>query len=221
MEPLAIVYALHTPEELILYSNIAHWIEGAIFFAVAVIALLQALGYWRNRPYLWPGLILAAGLFLPLFAFSHHVGEIGLTWKATIGDPQQRQHMVMAVLMVIAGLGEIIRVRRPGSPWKFALPTALFAIGILFLTHPQHGTSEAVMRASSIHTYLGSVLVLSGVLRGMEMVWGSRYKLLSFLWLFFLIIAATLLISYREPQGAYQADLMQTVPQTEQGSHMR
>lgn len=202
MESLAIVLKLHTPEELVFYSNIAHWIEGGIFLIVAVIALLQVYGYWENKPYLWPSLILIAGLFLPLFAFSHHLGELELAWQATIYDPQQRQHMLMAIIMSIAGFSELMRLKYRESLWKFVLPIVLATIGILFLTHPQHGTSEAVLQAALIHKYLGGVLVLSGVFRGVEVLWPNR-KWLAYPWLVFLTIAAVLLISYREPEGAY------------------
>lgn len=204
MESLAIVLKLHTPEELVFYSNVAHWIEGAIFLIVAMVALLQIFGYLKNKLYLWPSLILIAGLFLPLFAFSHHLGELELAWQATIYDPQQRQHMFMALLMSIAGFSELMRLKYRESLWKFVLPVVLSIIGVLFLTHPQHGTSDAVLQAALIHKYLGSVLVLSGVFRALEMLWQNKNKKwLAYPWLIFLTFAAALLISYREPQGAY------------------
>lgn len=202
MESLVIVLKLHTPEELVSYSNIAHWIEGGIFITVAGIALLQIFGYWKNRLYLWPSLILTAGLFLPLFVFSHHMGELGLAWEATMYDPQQRQHMLIAILLSIAGFSELMYLKYQGFGWRFVFPVALATIGILFLTHPQHGTSEAIVQATLIHKYLGTILVLSGIFRGAEMLWQNR-RWLAYPWLVFLIIAAVLLISYREPEGAY------------------
>lgn len=202
MESLAIVFKIHTPEELVLYSNIAHWVEGGIFLLVAAIALLQIFGYLKNKLYLWPSLILIAGLFLPIFSFIHHLDELGLAWQATIYDPQQRQHMFMAILMSIGGFSELMRLKYRESLWKFILPIVLATIGVLFLTHPQHGTNEAVLQAALIHKYLGSVLVLSGVFRAAEMLWPNR-KWLAYPWLIFLTIAAVLLISYREPEGAY------------------
>ena len=202
MESLPIALKLHTPEELAFYSNVAHWIEGVIFLIVAMIVLLQIFGYLKNRLYLWPSLILIAGLFLPIFSYIHHLDEPGLAWQATIYDPQQRQHMFMAILMSIAGFSELRRLKYRESLWKFLLPGVLATIGILFLTHPQHGTSEAVMQAALIHKYLGSVLVLSGVFRGVEMLQPNQ-KWLKYPWVIFLTIAGILLISYREPEGAY------------------
>lgn len=207
MESLAIILKIHTPEELILYSNIAHWIEGAIFLIVAFIAIIQALGYWKNKQYLWPSLILGAGLFLPIFSYIHHLDELRLAWQATIYDPQQRQHMFMALLMIVAGIGELTRIKRQESSWRFALPAVLAVIGILFLTHPQHGTSDAVVRATIIHNYLGIVLVLAGLFRSIEVYRPNKSKWLAFSWIFFLIIASILLISYREPEGAYETNM--------------
>lgn len=204
MESLAIILKIHTPDELIFYSNLAHWIEGGIFLVVVAIAFIQIRGYWKNKLYLWPGLIFIAGLFLPIFSFIHHVGELDLAWQATIYDPQQRQHMFMAILMSIGGFSELMRLRYRESLWRFILPIVLTIIGILFLTHPQHGTSEAVLWAALIHKYLGSVLVLSGVFRVLEMLWQNKNKKwLAYPWLIFLTLAAALLIGYREPQGAY------------------
>lgn len=202
MESLAIILKLHTPEELVFFSNIAHWTEGALFFVVVGIAILQLFGYFRDKLYLWPSLILIAGLFLPLFTFSHHLEELGLAWQASILDPQQRQHMLMAILLTIAGLSELLRLKYRKSAWKFVLPIVLGIIGILFVIHPQHGTSEAVMQATLIHKYLGSALILSGLFRLAEMLWQHR-RWLAYPWLFLLAIAAVFLISYREPVGAY------------------
>lgn len=190
---------------MILYSNIGHWIEGGIFLIVSGIALLQAVGYLKNKPHLWPSFILGAGLFLPLFAFSHHIGELGLAWRATILDPQQRQHMFMAILLTIAGFAELMRVKHIKSAWRVVFPAVLIAIGVLFLTHPQHGTSEAVIKAALIHKYLGAVLVLSGIFRGAEILRPNK-KWLKYPWIIFLVMAAVLLISYREPQGAYMIE---------------
>lgn len=205
MESLLIILKLHTPEELILYSNIAHWVEGAVLLMAAGIVLLQIFGYLRDKLYLWPSLILLSGLFFPIFSYGHHLDELGLAWQATIYDPQQRQHMLMAALMSIAGFSELVRIRYRQSAWRFVWPAVLATVGILFLVHPQHGTGEAVMQAALIHTYLGSVLVLAGTFRVAEMLW-PNVKWLAYPWIVFLALAGILLVSYREPEGAYIAE---------------
>lgn len=220
MEPLAIVLKLHTIEELVFYSNLAHWIEGGIFLTVSLIILSQLFGYWKDKQYLWPSLILAAGLFLPVFTYIHHTNELSLAWQATIYDSQQQQHLFMAILMSIAGFGELMRIKYQRSFWGFALPIVLVTIGVLFLTHPQHGTTEAVAQAALIHMYLGSVLVLSGMFRGAEMLWPNQ-KWLTYPWVVFLVMAAILLISYREPSGAYMSVDQHAAPQINPGGHMQ
>lgn len=219
MEPLAIVYKLHTPEELQLLSNVAHWIEGGLFLIIAIIVILQTLGYLRSQKaqYLWPVIILTAGIFLPLFSFSHHFNELALAWKATIYDSQQLQHMIMAILITIAGIAEVAYLRGQGKNrfLQFVFPLVVGIIGIMFIAHPQHGTSEAVLRAATIHKYLGAVLILAGVFKALEVVKRSTQKWLTFSWVLFLTIAAILLISYREPEGAYMLN-----PTNEYGPQM-
>jgi len=206
-DSLLIILKLHTPEELQLYSNIAHWIEGGLFLIIAGIALMQTFGYLRSQraQYLWPTTILVAGIFLPVFAFSHHFNELALAWKAMIYDPQQRQHMIMGALFIIAGVAEVayLRERSKNHLLQFAFPLAIGTIGIMFIAHPQHGTGEAVLRAITVHKYLGSAFILAGICKAFEVINKNTQRWLTFAWIFFLIIAAILLISYREPEGSY------------------
>lgn len=58
---------MHPPAELRFLSNFGHVVEGILLGSVAVVALAQAFGRLRTgrSRYLWPGLLIAAGLFLP------------------------------------------------------------------------------------------------------------------------------------------------------------
>ena len=221
-ESLAIILKLHTPDELQLYSNIGHWIEGGLFLIIAGIAFVQAFGYLHSQraQYLWPVIILVAGIFLPLFSFSHHFNELTLAWKATIYDPQQLQHMIMAILITIAGVAEVAYLRGQGKNQllRFVFPLVVGIIGIMFITHPQHGTSEAVLRAVTIHKYLGTVLIFAGIFKALEVIKKNTQRWLTFSWIFFLTIAAILLISYREPEGAYMLNptMNEVMPQMNQ-----
>lgn len=210
MESLAIILKLHTPEELILYSNIAHWIEGALFLIIAGIALVQVFGYLesKNALYFQGYILLVSGLFLPIFAFAHHFNELALAWQATIYDSQQLQHTIMAILLAIAGSAEIAYLRGQGNKLflRLAFPLVLVIIGIMFINHPQHGTSVAVLRAATIHWYLGIVLILAAVFKSLEVLKGTTKKWFALPWILFLVIAAVLLISYREPDGAYRVE---------------
>lgn len=200
---------LQTPEELQWISNLAHWIEGSMFGTVAVIALFQALGYAKSKgaQYLWPGLIVVAGVFLPAYILLQRgLNEIGITWNLVIRDPQQRQHLIMALLFLTAGSTETLirkKVLR-AEAWKFVSPVALMTIGTMLLFHTQYGTPEAVAEAMRKHAYLGYVVILVGLSKAAEVLWCRKFKWLAFPWIALLSVAALLLLSYREPEGAYR-----------------
>lgn len=207
METSSLIYQLHTPEQLVLFSNIGHWVEGGLFLLVAIFSALNVF-YGKNKSwlaYVWPWLIVVSGVFLVIFSYAHHYNELGLAWKAAWQDMQQRQHFYMTILITIAGIGELVALKRGQamSVSRFFLPASLSIIGMLFLTHPQHGTSEAVRQAKVIHDYLGATLVLSGVLRAIAMLTPKPNRVLALAWVFFLTVASILLIAYREPEGAY------------------
>ena len=200
---------LQTPEQLQWTSNLAHWIEGGMFGIVAVIALLQALGYAKSKSaqYLWPGLVLIAGLFLPAYILLQRgPAEIGVTWNLVIRDPQQREHFLMALLLLAAGLAEVLDRAKllKTKVRKFVAPAAFIAIGILLFVHTEYGTPEAVAESVRKHSYQGAVIVLAGMFKAAEVIWQRRFRWLAFAWIALLFIAALLLITYREPPGAYR-----------------
>jgi hypothetical protein len=200
----------HTPDEMQQISNLAHWVEGAVLALAALIALAQAAGYLggpRAR-YLWPGVVLTAGIFLLGYLLIPHHG-LGLTreqWAFVFGDPQQRQHVVLAALAVLGGAAELAyrAGRLDGWGWQLAWPLAAAVIGGMFALHTQHGVHEAVARAVLMHRVLGSLLIATGVLRVAELLWVPRASWLAFAWGLTLLAAAALLVLYREPEGAYR-----------------
>ncbi|MGH9931481.1 MAG: hypothetical protein ACREA9_19920 [Pyrinomonadaceae bacterium] len=203
MEPL------ETPEQLQWISNLAHWIEGGMFGVVAVMALLQAFGRANSRgaQYVWPGLVFIAGLFLPSYILLQRgPDEIGVTWAAVIRDPQQREHFLMALLLLTAGLAEILiraKVRRT-KLWGLVAPSAFFAIGVVLFVHTEYGTPEAIAESVQTHRYMGVVIALAGVFKAADVLWRKTFRWLAFPWIALLLIAALLLITYREPYGAYR-----------------
>ena len=162
--------SLHTPEEMRVLSNIGHWIEGGILAIVGFLALLEASGYFHGDgwAYAWPAFLLLAGLVLPAYMLLHHgLDRVKVSWRFVMEDPQQRQHFLMAVLLLVAGLAEMSQRLRGGGTLLFGLvwPIALGVIGGLFLVHTQHGTHEAVSWAMRVHRYLGVVLIAAGFTR--------------------------------------------------------
>lgn len=198
-----------TPEELQWISNLAHWIEGGMFAIVAFLTLLQAFGYAQSRgtQYVWPALILISGVFLPGFILMQRgIGGIGTTWNLVVRDPQQREHFAMAVLLLAAGSAELLlRTNKAwASVWKFVSPAALAIIGAMFFVHTEYGTPEAVVEAARKHSYMGLAITLAGLFKGAEVLWRKRFEWLAFPWIVMLLVAALLLITYREPWGAYR-----------------
>ena|SRR2546422_7490573 len=198
-----------TPEQLQFISNIGHTIEGVLFAIVGLIALVQAMGYMRSKraQYLWPSLIVIAGIFLPAYIFLQRgFDQISVSWNFVINDPQQRQHFFMAGLLMIAGAAELAvrsnTVR--GRLWKFVAPGALLVIGITLLFHTQYGTTEAIAESMRKHHYQGAAVILVALFRTADILWQRRNKWLAYPWIVFLFVAAALLITYREPWGAYR-----------------
>lgn len=180
-----------------------------MFATVAVIALLQALGYAQSKgaQYLWPGLILIAGIFLPAYILLQRgFDRIGITWNLVIRDPQQREHFLMALLLLAAGLAEVLDRAKllVTNLLKFVAPAAFVAIGLLFVFHTEYGTPEAIAESVLKHRYLGVVIAMAGLLKAADVLWRKRFKWLAFPWILLLFVAALMLITYREPPGAYK-----------------
>jgi peptidoglycan/LPS O-acetylase OafA/YrhL len=85
-------------------------------------------------------------------------------------------------------------------------PVALVLIGILLLFHTEYGTPEAIVEAARNHALLGFVIILAGLFKAVEVRWGRELKWLAFPWIVMLLISALMLISYREPEGAYKTN---------------
>lgn len=205
------MFPFHTVAEMQFYSSLGHWIEGGILGIVAIIALLEALGYLRfkARKYLWPGLVLFAGIFLWMMIFFlqpfyHGWGNAIPIWRFILNDPQQRQHLIMGTLLALGGWAEIKYRQNPVTHdfLKNAWAIVLAAIGLMFILHPQHGTGEAIAKAHMFHQYLGTTLILAGVLKKASLE--SKRQWLAFIWLLPLAISAVMLMTYHEPEGAYE-----------------
>lgn len=204
-----------TPEQLQFISNLAHWIEGIVFATAALIALLRARGHmkWKGSQYLWPSLIVMAGLFLPAYiVLQRGLDQVGLTWSFVVNDPQQREHFLMALLLVVAGATEIAFEAKivQGRVWKLIAPGALAVIGAVFLVHTEYGTPQAIAESVTQHRYLGSMIILVGVFKAAEVLWGQKIRWLAYPWIILLFITAVFLIRYREPYGAYRTQDHQT-----------
>lgn len=209
---------LHTAAEMQQISNMAHVVEGLLISSAAVLALAEpvlARTFLRQKAiFAWPALIFLSGIFLALYLTIPHHGLDQATkqWAFVWYDPQQRQHLQIAALIVFGAGAELLSRHRgsgdispPGASFLWAAwPLVLMTVGILFLTHPQHGTSAAVERATLIHRVLGVLLIAAAGFRTAEQIGNSRARWLGRAWPLFLLAAGGLLLIYREPAGAYQ-----------------
>lgn len=200
----------HTADEMRGLSNLAHVIEGVVLAIAALIALAEAAGRLRGERgrIAWPTIMLFAGVFLLGYLLIPHHGlaNARAQWAFIFGVPQQRQHVVLAALVVIGGGAELLsrRGRLRGRAWSLIWPVTAATAGILFVAHSQHGTSEAIARAVMLHRWIGTLLIASGVLRATEVLGARRTPWVKYAWPLALLASAVLLAIYREPRGAYE-----------------
>jgi hypothetical protein len=192
----------HTPHEMQQISNFAHAAEGLIVLVVALLALREAV-HGQRRP-IWPWLVLSAGAMLALFLLWPHAGvPMSEQLEFIIEDVQQRQHVIIALLLILGGAAEVWQRRRNAAGYSRAVfPGVLIGIGLLFLIHKQHGDSAAVLKAQQIHIYLGALFSAAGALRLADIIRPRRW--LRYSWPACLIVAAVMLFVYREPKGAFE-----------------
>lgn len=203
----------HTAVEMREISNLAHRFEGALLAVVAIIAFVQAQGLATNgrRRFLWPALLLAAGVFLlGYLLFPTHGLDAALNqWKFILGTQQQVQHVLLALLLIVGGLAELRARRTPDVPswWTAVLPTTIIISAMLFFLHPQHGSGAAMEHAMALHREIGVALFIAGMLRFAELVEKRQHHRIPGIALGFplaLLLSAVLLASYHEPIGAYE-----------------
>ena len=191
------------------WSNWGHWAEGALLAVVGVLAWLEAAGSLTGGwAYAWPTVLVAAGVLLPvvIFGHGHEAYESFGGRQAVWSDPQQRQHLVMAIVLVVSGVAEIVS-RSAGVQWLgFVWPTGLASVGVLFMVHAQHGTSSAARRAVLVHRVLGVSIVAAAAARAVQLALDESSGLWAYLWVIILLIVAIQLIVYREPTGAFESD---------------
>jgi len=176
---------------------------------VGLLAGLEAAGVLTGGwAYAWPAFLVGAGVLLPIVIFGHgheayeSSGGRGAIWS----DPQQRQHLIMAVVLVVSGVAEII-ARLTSVQWLgLVWPVGLAVIGVMFMVHTQHGTSDAARKAVMVHRILGISLVAAGIARAVQVILEESSGLWAYLWIFILLLVALQLLIYREPTGAYETE---------------
>jgi hypothetical protein len=109
----------------------------------------------------------------------------------------------MGVLATVGGAAEFALAARGGAPvLGFVWPAALGIVGGMFVAHTQHGTHAAVDRALRYHRVLGGTLIAAALSALLDVL--SPAAFWTYLWPLIVLLAASLLISYREPEGAWE-----------------
>lgn len=194
----------HSPELMRTGSNVAHWVIGTILGVAALLALVQVLPGRVDLRLWWSAGLAVLGLLFVLFLILHLGFRLLPAWIADLmEDSQQRQHLVMGLLLIAGGAAEFavaggrVASALPGYVW----PATLVIIGVMFVLHTQHGTHEALAQSVRYHRLLGMTLVLAGLLAAANGRWPGGF--LGIAWPVAQLVAAAELLAYREPPGAW------------------
>lgn len=192
---------LHTAQEVVRLSNAAHFAEGILLFGLAGVLYAQGLGYLQKswHRYIFPAIGLLASLTLAGFLFFDHWHELGKALRVITNDMQQKQHLYMGTLIGFGSISEFLAVKFNKKMLHLIFPVAIASIGILFLVHPQHGSSATALRALFIHRTVGSLLVLGAVAHAGSILHARSKKVLLIITALAFMISGALFISYREP----------------------
>jgi hypothetical protein len=190
------VQRAHTPEEMRRFSNVGHWIEGAIISGAGGLLLWEAFSGERRAERLASNLLTGAGLLLGigLVAGSLEHGGPVTFFRA---DHQQREHLQMSGLLTAGGLA-----RRGGRVGRLASAGATARIGQMFLRHEQHGTGEAAVQAKGRHERLGKTILAGAAAGAIGEALGNKWLRAAAAGL--LALSGLQLLAYREPEGAYE-----------------
>jgi hypothetical protein len=128
-------------------SELNHHLAGYALIAIGML-VIAARSSSRLRPlqYAWPFLFVAAGLFLAAWSDKEMWPRGNLSWTWLIHhDAEARQHKIYAVLLMVMGIIEYLRVNaklnRFWQTWSF--PALALAGIVLLLFHDHTAASGA------------------------------------------------------------------------------
>lgn len=138
---------------------LVHQIFGALILAFALVMLLREIDVLRRdwADYLPAGALLFLGTLLFADPWLFHGGDFGA---------EGHQHTWQGLLAIVAGAVEAFRVRSRSEHalLKLLIPLLLFGLGIGFLWHEQHHTSNMLLQTVQ-HRVMGATLLLAGALK--------------------------------------------------------
>jgi hypothetical protein len=132
-----------------------HWMFAAGFLLLGLFLVAEAIvgeDVWRRRPwrpYLWPSITFAMGLFMwPVMVFF------------TSSTIHMLAHSAWAQALMVAGAAELglARGKLQSGLWRLAMPIAFIVSGLAFLLHEQNGWF--FQRSSFLHHLLGWTIAI-------------------------------------------------------------
>jgi hypothetical protein len=157
-------------------AEIAHWLFAAGFLFFALVLLAEAIvgaETFRRRPwraYLWPSLLLFAGVWLWV-----------ITIFSTFSTLHLLAHSIWAQAATAAGAVQlaVVRGRLVSSYWSLVTAAGLVVTGAAFLVHEQNGWLFA--RSAFLHHLIGWTMVvaalfpLGAALRPRKPIWAFGF----------------------------------------------
>lgn len=208
-EVLVQTLKIHTTTELTRYSDLAHWVVGGFILIVLLGSIYERFKIRSGAifiKYLVPIAFILPGFGLSIVDVVYHSihNDPHAVWYLLTHISQFQQHFLLAFLFMIAGITEWIRIRG-GKQWLlYIFPAVIFLIGTIFFFHQQLGIVVSIRDSMNWHMFFGAMLVIGATFRLLDILFFEEKKLFFTIWIIAILIGAGMLMTYKEPQGAYQ-----------------
>jgi len=128
-------------------SELNHHLVGYALIAIGMLVIAgQSAKRLRTLQYVWPFLFIAAGLFLAAWSDKEMWPRGNLSWTWLIHhDAEARQHKIYAVLLIVMGVIEYLRVNAKLNRFCRTRTFPMLALAgiVLLLFHDHTGASGA------------------------------------------------------------------------------
>lgn len=149
-------------------SELNHHIAGWALIGVGVVTLASLLfPHGRTYRYLWPALLVLAGLFLALWSDGEIWPRGNLSWSWLFQhDTEARQHKIYSLLLAAIGIVEYVRISgvlpRLWKTWAFP---ALAVVGAGMLLIHDHASGSGARLPEAQAYLVNSKLDVDGSVR--------------------------------------------------------
>lgn len=203
-QDLAVLSQTNSADELY-YSELMHHIFGVMVLALALWLGYQDLGlpHVDRIRALGPVAMLAGGIFLMIFS---DFDSWPLSDIKPVYDREVLAHKVIATMMILVGLGGSFIRKRSGEGGTISrVQNHLIAVlalaggGILFThVHTTAPYGEAAMGVYFHHMSLGTLALLCGAVKMLDLAHPEGHKLWNRAWIVLLFLIGFSLLAYNE-----------------------